>query len=326
MSSPPPPYSSSEKEADPYYLHTSQKSQTSKLVSRIEKSSTIPIDHVPPQLERATMRLEFPPSYVVVGAYRLISDGSLRGPIWNKCKHGVVRGGAVGLGWALFTFKIQRKFVKLFMSNSSRFAGLSDDTLFGYKLPFDVTTYSTLVLLSTQLTFILTFFLSRNLRIARERAWNQTVASRGKGAEFWKPYVEEWEVPPKVNVGKWAGLEGAKGWVLGYAVKQVILFPLHAVPLVGIFIRAGFKALDTARYLHRPYFAAKNMTREQIAVFVAEHQYDYYAFGFAAAVMEAIPFIGLIFSVSNRIGAAMWAHDLEKKQHWVAEERAKKGQ
>lgn len=64
--------------------------------------------------------------------------------------------------------------------------------------------------------------------------------------------------------------------------------------------------------------------------------------------MEAIPFIGLIFSVSNRIGAAMWAHgmsllssgshcslvdrltgtmiDLEKKQHWVAEERAKKGQ
>lgn len=64
--------------------------------------------------------------------------------------------------------------------------------------------------------------------------------------------------------------------------------------------------------------------------------------------MEAIPFIGLIFSVSNRIGAAMWAHgmsllssgnhcsfldrltdimiDLEKKQHWVAEERSKKGQ
>lgn len=45
------------------------------------------------------MRLEFPPSYVVVGAYRLISDGSLRGPIWKKCKHGVARGGAVGLGW-----------------------------------------------------------------------------------------------------------------------------------------------------------------------------------------------------------------------------------
>lgn len=99
MSSPPPAYSSPGKEADPYYLHTSQTSQTSKLVSKIENSASIPIDHVPPQLERATMRLEFPPSYVVVGAYRLISDGSLRGPIWNKCKHGVVRGGAVGLGW-----------------------------------------------------------------------------------------------------------------------------------------------------------------------------------------------------------------------------------
>lgn len=61
-------------------------------------------------------------------------------------------------------------------------------------------------------------------------------------------------------------------------------------------------------------------------------------FGFTAALAERIPIIGLIFSVSNRIGAAMWAHgmylaripvhsdkltgpsspDLEKRQHYVA--------
>ena len=32
------------------------------------------------------------------------------------------------------------------------------------------------------------------------------------------------------------------------------------------------------------------------------------AFGFVAALLESLPFIGLIFSVSNRVGAAMWAH------------------
>ena len=53
--------------------------------------------------------------------------------------------------------------------------------------------------LGSQVTFILSFFLYRNIRIARERAWAQTVASRGKGPDFWQPYVEEWEFPPYVD-------------------------------------------------------------------------------------------------------------------------------
>ena len=63
-------------------------------------------------------------------------------------------------------------------------------------------------------------------------------------------------------------------------------------------------------------------------------------FGFAAALLEDIPIVGLIFTLSNRVGAAMWAHgtvlfyfvyeremslitfpDLEKKQHFIASER-----
>ena len=56
-----------------------------------------------------------------------------------------------------------------------------------------------ILLLGTQVTSIITFFLSRNIRIARQCAWDQTVASRGKGPDFWKPYVKEWEVPPTVD-------------------------------------------------------------------------------------------------------------------------------
>lgn len=33
-------------------------------------------------------------------------------------------------------------------------------------------------------------------------------------------------------------------------------------------------------------------------------------FGFAAALLEALPFIGLVFSISNQVGAAMWAHGM----------------
>jgi hypothetical protein len=71
------------------------------------------------------------------------------------------------------------------------------------------------------------------------------------------------------------------------------------------------------------------------------------AFGFAAALLESLPIVGLAFTLSNRIGAAMWAHgtsnlsslflpiqyplemlkncrsiDLEKNQHHVAQQLA----
>ena len=54
---------------------------------------------VPEHLRAATSRLQFPPSYVVVGFYRLLSDSKLRVPAWQKCKHGFARGVAVGLVW-----------------------------------------------------------------------------------------------------------------------------------------------------------------------------------------------------------------------------------
>lgn len=42
-----------------------------------------------------------------------------------------------------------------------------------------------IMLLLPQLGAILRFFMLKNLRIARARAYNLTVASRGKPAEFW---------------------------------------------------------------------------------------------------------------------------------------------
>lgn len=56
-------------------------------------------DQIPPELRASTSRLSFPPSYVVVGVYRLLSDKTLYVPAWKKCQHGFVRGATVGLVW-----------------------------------------------------------------------------------------------------------------------------------------------------------------------------------------------------------------------------------
>lgn len=44
-------------------------------------------------------------------------------------------------------------------------------------------------------------------------------------------------------------------------------------------------------------------------------------FGFTAAIFERLPLVGILFSISNRIGAAMWAFDLEKQQQYFSSGR-----
>lgn len=56
--------------------------------------------NVPPGLTRATFRLEFPPSYILVGVYRLFTDKNLYKPAWDKCRHAARRGAIFGAIWA----------------------------------------------------------------------------------------------------------------------------------------------------------------------------------------------------------------------------------
>jgi len=88
------------------------------------------------------------------------------------------------------------------------------------------------MIVGSQVTYILRFFLSRNIRIARDRAWDQTVASRGKGPGFWQPYVEEWEYPPRLDldskkhkfIQKWLG-----GWFGLFLIKRGMLRIIFAL-------------------------------------------------------------------------------------------------
>lgn len=54
---------------------------------------------IPENLRRATSRLQFSPTYVVVGVYRLFTDKNLYIPAWRKCQHGLMRGASISLIW-----------------------------------------------------------------------------------------------------------------------------------------------------------------------------------------------------------------------------------
>jgi len=87
---------------------------------------------------------------------------------------------------------------------------------------------ATVVFLATQASTIIYFFLARNLRIARTRAWEQTVASRRKGTDFFQPYVEEWDNPPVVDEDRWAALAVVRGRVMSLFLKRSASSECHS--------------------------------------------------------------------------------------------------
>lgn len=64
-----------------------------------------------------TELLALPPSYTLVGLYRLLTDPSIREPVLAKVKHAAVRGAVVGaayatLGWGFMSWIVKRWIVK----------------------------------------------------------------------------------------------------------------------------------------------------------------------------------------------------------------------
>lgn len=60
-----------------------------------------------------TELLSFPPAYSVVGLYRLLTDPTIREPVYAKVKHASVRGAIVSgayaiLGWGIMDWAVKR--------------------------------------------------------------------------------------------------------------------------------------------------------------------------------------------------------------------------
>ncbi|OCF37642.1 hypothetical protein I316_00769 [Kwoniella heveanensis BCC8398] len=289
--------------------------------------------------------LHFPPIYTLVGLYRLLTDPVIRRPVLDKIKHASVRGLVVGGLYAGLSWKFMSWFVETFLVGQSGWGWFKSpekarDVTGGrvvhvgigkLSVPVDVVLYTHLLILLPQLSSILRFFIYKNLKIARSRAYALTVSSRGKPHEFWSQgYIEEWAQPPRPRQGdvdkngrrvrqdtQW--ISWLLWWPTQLVLRKYLFLPLSpSLPLLAPLVTSFLRSITTGEYLHQPYFDTKGMDNDEIWRWVEERKWAYRAFGFAASLIESIPIFGLFFSISNRIGAAMWAFDLEKRQHLFA--------
>lgn len=234
---------------------------------------------------------------------------------------------------------------RLYSSLSSRADEMDNGLPFAIPLP-SLQGFATFMFVIGQCSTIMELWLRRRLRKARSTAYGETVKSRGKSVEWWTDYYEEWEIVSATEEAEGhasdqayadigsipaacpqppteRALAASKRQTL-YArlatplyrmvVLKVFLLPLDWVPFFSLLVSAFIRALSLGRQLHAPLFAAKRMTPAQVEVWMAERSFAYRQFGFVAALAEDIPFLGIVLSISNRVGAAMYAHDLEKRQ------------
>ncbi|GAA5888528.1 hypothetical protein JCM5296_001058 [Sporobolomyces johnsonii] len=260
--------------------------------------------------------LPFPPSYCIVGAYRLATDPNLYRPIWKRSSRSLKRALILAIPYAIVALPLTRLYVTFILSRSPLSpTNIHDAALLGVS-PVKYTTWA---LVLGQVSMLVEWMLGRELRKSREEVYEQTVRSRGKAPDFWQPYVEEWAVPPieraKRSSERQSFYVRLATPLVRIVLLRVLLTPLSFIPGLSLCVMSAIRSLTLARHLHKPYFAAKKMTPFQTDLWIVERQAEYRLFGFVAALLERIPLLGLVLSISNRIGSAMWSFDLEKQQH-----------
>lgn len=85
-----------------------------------------------------------------------------------------------------------------------------------------------------------------------------------------------------------------------------------------MWVSAYLRSFGYSQQLLEPFFEHKKMTPQQVHLFLTERLWPLRLFAFTCACLERLPLLGTLFSISNRVGAALLVLDLEKRQHLFA--------
>lgn len=100
-----------------------------------------------------------------------------------------------------------------------------------------------------------------------------------------------------------------------YWLKATLIVFFNLIPFFGPYILVFLRSPGKGRNLHKRYFLYKNFKKEDGLIFFNAHRADYTAFGIVALNLELLPVIGMFFTYTNIVAAALWASEMEKQAH-----------
>lgn len=98
--------------------------------------------------------------------------------------------------------------------------------------------------------------------------------------------------------------------------EYLVTLPLNLIPGLGTALFLYVNSETIAVRYHTRYFELKGWKKDQSKKlqFIEEHEPAYRAFGFVAMLLNLIPVVNVFFAITNTVGAAVWACDIEKRR------------
>ncbi|PKS09350.1 hypothetical protein jhhlp_003964 [Lomentospora prolificans] len=94
-------------------------------------------------------------------------------------------------------------------------------------------------------------------------------------------------------------------------VRYIMYLPLNFIPIVGTVIFLVIQGRARGKVIHSRYFQLKKWPESRQSDWLRIHVAPYTTFGLMATLLEMIPFLSILFSFTNTVGAALWAADIE---------------
>ncbi|KAL0578419.1 hypothetical protein V5O48_003569 [Marasmius crinis-equi] len=95
-------------------------------------------------------------------------------------------------------------------------------------------------------------------------------------------------------------------------IRYLLSIPLNSIPVVGTLLFLLLNGRKSGPGYHSRYFQLKGFSNESRSNFIESKRGAYTAFGAASLALQLVPFVGTAFSITSTVGAALWAHELEK--------------
>ncbi|KDQ58363.1 hypothetical protein JAAARDRAFT_128429 [Jaapia argillacea MUCL 33604] len=108
-----------------------------------------------------------------------------------------------------------------------------------------------------------------------------------------------------------------QGFTYDGVVRYLVTLPVNFVPVIGSVVFVLFNGSRQGPTYHARYFQLKGLTKAQRQEFVEKRRPEYTAFGTTTMILNFIPLVGLVFSFTNSIGAALWAAELEARENLI---------
>lgn len=193
--------------------------------------------------------------------------------MWLRSRSTIKRAAVASIPFFLISYPITRLYVTLILARSPFSPNNIHDAAV---LGVSVVRYTTMVLVLGQISMLLEWALRRELGKSKEQVYEATVRSRGKGQEFWGPYVEEWKVPPVERAKRASEKQSFYARLASPVVRLVIikgklgtagslartsltlhcytvlLTPLSFIPGLSLVVTSAIRCLTLARTLHKP--------------------------------------------------------------------------